>query len=60
MNIIANNPITTKDINIAEQIFRINIASLKGKITRKKPKQVNNDYINIPIKLTMKQQNITV
>ena len=58
MNIIANNPVTTKDIKIAEQIFGQDIGSLKGKTTRTKPVPVVNNYIKIPEELIMKQQNV--
>ena len=35
MNLISNNPVTTKDLEIAEQIFGPNIGASKGKTTRK-------------------------
>jgi hypothetical protein len=45
MNAIKNNPVTTKDIEIAEKIFGPDISSLKGKTTRQKPIPVIEDYI---------------
>ena len=54
MNIITNNPVTTKDIKIAQQIFGQDIGSLKGKTTRTKPVPVVNNYIEIPEELIMK------
>jgi hypothetical protein len=48
MNLITNNPITQEDIDIVEQIFELNIRSLKGKTTRKTPPLVVNNYIKIP------------
>jgi hypothetical protein len=60
MNVITNNPVTTKDIKIAEEIFGPDIGSLKGKTTKRKPVLVVNDYINIPQELTIKQQDVTL
>jgi hypothetical protein len=58
MNLITNNPITQEDIAIAEQVFGTDISSLKGKTTRKTPSPIVNNYIEIPQKLYMKQDNI--
>jgi hypothetical protein len=58
MNAIANDPVTTEDIELAQQIFGQSIRSLKGKTTRRKPIPVAYDYIKIPIKLTTKQQDM--
>ena len=60
MNLIANNPVTIEDIEIAEQIFGSDIGSLKGKTTRKKPIPVVDDYIAIPEELYAKQQDIVL
>jgi hypothetical protein len=58
MNLIANNPVTNVDIDIAEEIFGPDIGSLKGKTTKKKPNPIVNSYIDIPQELMSKQQNI--
>jgi hypothetical protein len=60
MNLIANNPVTTEDIEIAEEIFGPDISSLKGKTTKRKPALVISDYIEIPPELTIKQQDVTL
>jgi hypothetical protein len=48
MNMIKNNPVTTADVELAEKIFGPDIATLKGKTTRRKPVPVVEDYIDIP------------
>ena len=52
MNAIANLPVPTKDINLAEKTFEKDIGTLigtlKGKSTRSKPPPVVTDIIEIP------------
>jgi hypothetical protein len=60
INIIANNPVTIEDIEIAKQIFGSDIGSLKGKTTRQKPIPVVDNYIAIPEELYAKQQDIVL
>lgn len=55
---ILNCPITTEDVNIAEKIYRPDIASIKGKATRRKPNLVVKEYVEIPNKLIMKQKEV--
>ena len=50
-NMIKNCPVTIEDVNIAEKIFRPSMSSLKGKSTRRTPKPVRADVIEIPPKL---------
>jgi hypothetical protein len=60
MNIIANNPVTIDNIEIAKQIFGSDVGSLKGKITKQKLILVVDDYIAIPEELYAKQQDIVL
>jgi hypothetical protein len=55
MNLINNNPITTKDIELAEKIFGQDIGSSKGKTTCHTPAPVVEDYIDIPKELVETQ-----
>ena len=48
MNAIKNNPVTIEDVKIAEKVFGPDVATLKGKSTRPKPRQMINDKIEIP------------
>ena len=50
-NIIKNCPVTIEDVNIAERIYGKDIATLKGKNTRRTPNIIVNDEIEIPKEL---------
>ena len=60
MNLIKNNPITIKDIELMKKIFGPNVGTIKGKTTRRRPTPVIEDLIDIPRELKMAQQKVTV
>ncbi len=60
MNTVTNNPVTTEDIKIAENIFAKDIGAMKGKTTRRKPAPVVSDYIEIPKELISAQREVTL
>ena len=60
MNAIANNPVTTEDVNIAEAIYGHDLGTLKGKTVRTTPKSVRDNSIEIPQKLYLKNSEVTL
>ena len=57
-NFINNCPLTTKDFNIAEDIYSTDIPHIKGKWTRRKPEPTKIDIIEIPKEIQMKCHNL--
>ena len=51
MNAIADLPVTTKDVDLAEKIFGPDLGTLKGKTTRRRPLPLVQDHIAIPPEL---------
>jgi hypothetical protein len=58
INVIQNCPVTVEDVNISEKIFGPDMSSLKGKSTRRKPKPVRSDLIEIPKEIITKHKDI--
>jgi hypothetical protein len=58
MNVIQNCPVTVEDVNISEKRFGPDMSSLKGKSTRRKPKPVRSDLIEIPSEIITKHHDI--
>jgi hypothetical protein len=60
MNLIRDNPVTTKDVDLAEHIFGLDVGTVKGKTTRRKPLPIINEHIEIPEELISVQEDITL
>jgi hypothetical protein len=60
MNLIGDNPLTTKDVDLAEHIFGPYLGTVKGKTTRHKPLPIINKHIKIPEELISVQEDITL
>ena len=58
MNAIANVPVTTSDVDLAERIFGPDLGTLKGKTTRRKPLPMVSDQIAIPPELYEKRSEL--
>jgi hypothetical protein len=58
MNVIQICPVTVEDVNISEKIFGPDMSNLKGKSTRRKPKPVRSDLIEIPKEIITKHHDI--
>jgi hypothetical protein len=58
MNMIRDNPVTTKDVDLAEQVFGPNIGTMKGKTRRRKPIPVSDHHIKIPEEMISLHQDI--
>ena len=50
-NQIKKCPVTVQDVEVAQKVWRKNIAALKGKTTRKNPNVVARDQVKIPVGL---------
>jgi hypothetical protein len=46
--LLTNRPITVRDVDNANQIFRPNLANFRGKTTRAKPDHIRVEYARIP------------
>jgi hypothetical protein len=58
--LINNCPVTTKDVQVAEDIFGADIHALKGKTTRTKPTRVETDYVEVPHEILKLHKDVTL
>jgi hypothetical protein len=59
-NLLPNIPISSNDITTAEDIFRPDIGSLKGKTTRKTPEVIQGELLPIPTDISTKYRIVTI
>jgi len=59
-NLIANCPITSKDVSNARTIFGPDLASIRGKTVRQAPEPVVTDYVAVPRTLIEANKVITL
>ena len=57
-NKIKNCPVVEKDIDLAEAIFGRDIATIKGKLSRRTPRAILEDLIAVPPELLRKHSRI--
>jgi hypothetical protein len=58
LNMIKDCPVVEEDVILSKKIFGKDVAVLKGKTTRTKPKPVTHDTIAIPMALKMVQKEV--
>ncbi len=58
--LIANRPVTVRNIQNAHQIFGPILANLRGKMARTKPEHVRADYVKIPQDFTDLHKYVTI
>jgi hypothetical protein len=60
MNSIKDCPVTEQDFDLAVQIYGPDMASLKGKATRRKPSQVVEEVVSLPAELINAQRDVVL
>jgi hypothetical protein len=60
MNLIRNNKVTTKDVNLAVKAFGPDVGNIKGKARRRRPTPVSNNIIEIPDELLEVQRDVVM
>ena len=60
LNILKDCPVTNDDIKNANTIFGTDLATIRGKTVRRRPKRVIADYVNIPTLLVDANQQVTL
>ncbi len=60
LNMLKDCPVTNEDIKNANKIFGTDLATIRGKTVRRRPKQVITDYVNISRLLVDTNQQVTL
>jgi hypothetical protein len=60
MNLIRDNPVTNKDVDLAEHIFGSDVGTIKGKMTRGKALPKIDEHIKIPEELISVHEDVTL
>ncbi len=60
LNMLKDCPVTNDDIKNANKIFGTDLATIRGKTVRRRPKRVIMDYVNIPRLLVDTNQRETL
>jgi hypothetical protein len=58
--LIANFPVTVKDVHNANRIFGPDLANLRDKTTKKKPEHIRVDYVEIPQDIIKTHKYVTL
>jgi hypothetical protein len=58
MNLIWNNIVTTEDVNLATKAYGVDIGTIKGKTTRKRPAPAMSNLVEIPDELLEVQKDV--
>ena len=59
-NGLSNCPVTPANVEAAEQIFRPDIGSLKGKTTQSNPPIVDSPITSVPASILKQYRNVTL
>ena len=60
MNAIANLPVTTADVDLAERIFGKDLGTIKGKTVRKRPLPMVPNHIEVPKELYEQRSDLAL